>query len=162
MKISKFIMGLVLGLVIGFGLTMAFVYPKSENVQTPKIEPEAEWAWEESLDALKAAPENHSVVFEDDKVRVLAVSLEAGKSEPIHTHKWKSIMWISQPIVPCKIYNYKREGGGPFVITDSILIPEMPVNKGQLIDPEGPTSIENLSNANGLAYRVEFKKEFKP
>jgi len=42
-----------------------------------------------------------------------------------------------------------------------LVINEMPINIGQLIDPEGPTSITNLGSENGIAYRVEFKKEFK-
>jgi hypothetical protein len=33
----------------------------------------------------------------------------------------------------------------------------MPINIGQSIDPEGPTSITNLSSESGVAYRVEFK-----
>jgi hypothetical protein len=35
----------------------------------------------------------------------------------------------------------------------------MPINSGQLIDPEGATSITNLSSRNGVADRVEFKKK---
>ena len=51
---------------------------------------------------------------------------------------------------------------GKLVKTDSLLIKEMPINLGQLIGPEAPTSITNQSNSNGEAYRIEFKKDFKP
>jgi hypothetical protein len=97
------------------------------------------------------------VVYEDKDVRVLAVLLNGQKSEPIHTHQWKSIMWISKPIVPCKITNFNRAGDGQLIKSDSLIVKEMPVDVGQLIDPEGPTSITNMGSANGLAYRVEFK-----
>lgn len=159
MKISTLIIGILIGAIIGFGFTkLSFSSDDSVKEHTES----KEWQWEESLDAIQAAPENHTIVYEDENVRVLAVSLDAGKSEPIHTHKWKSLMWISDPIAPCKIFNYKRDAAGKFAVVDSVTIPEMPVNKGQLVDPEGPTSIENLSNDKGLAYRVEFKKDFRP
>ena len=156
---------LIIGILIGIGLSFATVKllenPQQEkevaNVKTTTTE---KWEWPENLDALTAAPENHKVVYEDDSVRVLAVILDGKKSEPIHTHKWKSIMWISKPIVPCQINNYKKDGNGKLVKSDSIIIKEMPVDMGQLINPEGPTSITNLGSENGVAYRVEFKKEF--
>ena len=67
-------------------------------------------------------------------------------------------MWIAKPIVPCQINNYKKDGNGNLIKSDSIKIKKMPVDIGQLINPEGPTSITNLGSENGVAYRVDFKK----
>lgn len=71
-------------------------------------------------------------------------------------------MWIAKPIVPCMINNYQKGNDGTLVKSDSLLIKEMPINLGQLIGPEGPTSITNLGSENGIAYRVEFKRDFRP
>ena len=162
MKLGQFFLGIVLGGLVVFGFTQ---YTTKLKVNAPSklvdtTSTSAKWMWPDSLDAMKAAPNNHELVYEDSNLRVLMVTLDSKKSEPIHTHKWKSIMWIAKPIVPCQINNYK-EVNGKLIKTDSLLIKEMPTNLGQLIGPEAPTSITNQGNSNGVAYRVEFKKDFK-
>jgi len=161
MKATYLIIGILIGGVLGFAATkISQNLPEDKAVAHSQTHKVKAWEWPENLDALQAAPDNHKVVYEDDNVRVLAVLLDGKKSEPIHTHKWKSIMWISKPIVPCQINTYKKDGTGNLVKSDSVLISEMPVDMGQLLDGEGPTSITNLGSENGVAYRVEFKKEF--
>lgn len=167
MKVKQLLAGLFLGILLGFGLTKYFDKIRQQSIGTkPKTidssSRSAKWDWPDSLDAIKAAPDNHRVVYEDDNVRVLAVILDGKKSEPIHTHKWKSIMWIAKPIIPCQINNYKKNANGSLIRSDSLRINEMPVDIGQLIKPEGPTSITNLGFENGVAYRIEFKKDFRP
>ncbi len=49
----------------------------------------------EALDAVAAAPENHSVVFENERVRVLRVLVRAGEVEKKHTHRWPSVFTIT-------------------------------------------------------------------
>ena len=167
MKIGQLLIGILFGALLGFGLTKYFTKNKQQTDGNSKVNTfdsslsSEKWAWPDSLDALKAAPDNHKVVYEDDNVRILAVILDGKKSEPIHTHKWKSIMWIAKPIVPCIINNYSKDDKGNLVKSDSLIINEMPVDIGQLINAEGPTSITNLGSENGIAYRVEFKKDFK-
>lgn len=165
MKFGQLLIGLLVGGLLGFAFTKYITKNcnKTDITTTTKIDSTSSttWTWPENLDALKAAPDNHKVVYEDRNVRVLAVILDDKKSEPIHTHKWKSIMWIAKPIVPCQINNYKKGENRNLVKSDSVTINEMPVNIGQMVDPEGPTSITNLGSENGVAYRVEFKKEFK-
>lgn len=95
-------------------------------------------------------------------MRILQVLLDGHKEEPIHTHKWKSVMWITKPAVPCTIYQYNLDKKGKFVTTNSVTIPHMDTNIGYPSDAEGPTGIKNLGNDNGIAYRIEFKKDFKP
>ena len=162
MKFGQLLIGLLLGGLLGFGLAKYFIsasQPIDNSTTTSSNSTSVDWIWPDSLDAVTAAPDNHKVVYEDEKVRVLAVMLDGKKSEPIHTHQWKSIMWIAKPIVPCQINNYKKDAQGNLVKSDSVVINEMPVDIGQLIDPEGPTSITNLGVEHGVAYRVEFKKE---
>ena len=46
-----------------------------------------------SLDAVKAAPNSHRVLFENDKIRILEVTLEPYAFEPMHTHRFPSVMF---------------------------------------------------------------------
>src|SRR3712207_6670888 len=57
----------------------------------PKID-DAEWP--SDLDALVAAPANHRLLFEDDAVRVLEVTVAPGERENLHHHRWPSIIVV--------------------------------------------------------------------
>lgn len=167
MKSGQLLIGLLLGVALGFGLAKYFTNPtpQTDNTRTTIINtssPSAKWTWPDSLDAMKAAPGNHNVVYEDSTVRILQVLLNGHKEEPVHTHKWKSIMWITKPAVPCTIYQYGLDKNGKFVATDSVTVPHMATNIGQPIAAEGPTGIKNRGNDSGVAYRIEFKKQFQP
>ena len=50
--------------------------------------------WPPHLDALIAAPANHRLLFEDDAVRVLEVTVEPGERENRHHQRWPSIMVV--------------------------------------------------------------------
>ena len=43
-------------------------------------------SWDPALDAVVAAPANHKVLFENDQLRVLEVTLEPEEEEPTHHH----------------------------------------------------------------------------
>ena len=47
--------------------------------------------WDPQLDAVVAAPDHHKVIFENDKLRVLEVTLEPDDEEPLHHHRWPSV-----------------------------------------------------------------------
>jgi hypothetical protein len=44
--------------------------------------------WDPTFDAVTAAPENHRFVLENERLRVLEVTLEAGDEEGLHHHRW--------------------------------------------------------------------------
>ena len=48
--------------------------------------------WPDSLDAVVAAPASHNIMLENEQVRVLEVIVRPGEKEPMHHHKWQSIM----------------------------------------------------------------------
>jgi hypothetical protein len=50
--------------------------------------------WPHHLDALVAAPANHRLLFEDDAVRVLEVTVKPGERENLHHHRWPSLMIV--------------------------------------------------------------------
>jgi quercetin dioxygenase-like cupin family protein len=48
-------------------------------------------SWPPALDALIAAPEQHTLLFENDKVRVLDTRIAPGARTPVHTHRWPAV-----------------------------------------------------------------------
>lgn len=150
MKVLYLLIALVIGGFIGFGVsnycTATCAQTKKEEVvkvDTTTIAPAEEWTWSDSLDAIKVAPESHKVVFEDNDVRILQVLLEGKKTEPVHTHQWKSVMWFAQA-TPMTYYVYGGEAD-KLAKVDSIPIPQMPaeaLNQGGMMDPEGPMPLK--------------------
>ena len=53
-------------------------------------------SWDPALDAVVAAPANHIVLFENDRLRVLEVILNPGEEEPVHHHQWPSVFVFDQ------------------------------------------------------------------
>jgi hypothetical protein len=71
--------------------------------------------WDPALDAVVAAPKHHKVVFENERLRVLEVTLESNDEEPIHHHRWPSVFVFDQmqgPIYDCApdVLNCLRTG----------------------------------------------------
>ena len=52
--------------------------------------------WDPALDAVAAAPKHHKVVFENECLRVLEVTLEPNDEEPLHHHRWPSVFVFDQ------------------------------------------------------------------
>lgn len=53
-------------------------------------------SWDPRLDAVTAAPDHHKVLFENERVRVLEVTLEPNDEEPVHHHRWPSVFVLDQ------------------------------------------------------------------
>jgi hypothetical protein len=100
MKTKLLLFGFLAGMVSGVTLVILLGGQKAlANTSFPKHQKPTTAAadWPDSLDAVTAAPANHKVVFENDKVRILQVIGEPYVLEPLHTHKWPSIMWSANP-----------------------------------------------------------------
>ena len=170
MKAKYLIAGILVGAIISFLIARQIYRPnlpaagqEMVSAESPRRPVVSSWEWADSLDAVKTAPDSHKIVFEDSTVRILQVALGANSTEPVHTHQWRSVMWFTQA-TPMVYYQYGLEKG-KLVIKDSIQIPQMPgevMNHGEVVEPEGPHAIKTSGNGTGLAYRVEFKKEFRP
>ena len=52
--------------------------------------------WDPALDAVTAAPRHHKVLFENEHLRVLEVTLEPNDEEPVHHHRWPSVFVFDQ------------------------------------------------------------------
>lgn len=64
--------------------------------------------WDPKLDAVTAAPRQHKVLFENDRLRVLEVTLEADDEEPVHHHRWPSVFVFDQIQGP--IHDFSPDG----------------------------------------------------
>jgi len=105
--------------------------------------------WTPENDALAAAPQNHKLLFENDDVRVLEVTVPPGVREPLHAHRYPSVLYYISaahmkeysPGVPAVDRGHKDDGAVIFL-------------------PIGPPhQMENLESGKPLkAIRVELKK----
>jgi ketosteroid isomerase-like protein len=111
--------------------------------------------WPAKLDAVRAAPKNHKILMENDQVRVLEVSLAPDEKEPLHHHKWPSVLYIQEA---GDFIDYDSEGK---VIFDTRKLPEplsFPLTMQK--EPEAPHAVVNLSKTKPIRLiRVELKPE---
>ena len=49
--------------------------------------------WTPENEALAAAPKNHKLLFENAEVRVLEVTVPPGVREPLHAHRYPSVLY---------------------------------------------------------------------
>ncbi|MEM9004896.1 MAG: hypothetical protein AAGE59_15405 [Cyanobacteria bacterium P01_F01_bin.86] len=106
--------------------------------------------WEPRLDGVVAAPDAHTVLHENETMRVLRVVLKPGQREPHHTHKWPSIFILLQD-APLRYYDssdqlkFESDGSAPPWSTE-------------WMDPEDLHSVENMGDEAIEAIRIELKK----
>jgi len=114
--------------------------------------------WDPALDAVVAAPANHKVLFENDRLRVLEVILEPDEEEPVHHHRWPSVFVLDQVKGP--IHHLSPEG--------EVLPPDRDVTKareawdgtGCLLVHMAPQPAGRVMNASGVplhGVRIEMK-----
>ncbi len=110
--------------------------------------------WPLELDAVIAAPKNHKILLENDKVRVLEVTMAPSEKEALHHHRWPSVLYIQEAD---DFVDYDGDGN---VIFDSRQIPEpLPMPYTMYKDPEAPHSVVNLSETKPIRLiRVEMKE----
>lgn len=46
------------------------------------------------LDAMAVSPDNHEVLLENERVRVLDTRLAPGERTPVHTHQWPAALYV--------------------------------------------------------------------
>ena len=109
--------------------------------------------WPADQDAVIAAPNNHRILMENEKVRVLEVSLGPGETEAVHHHQWASVLYIQEA---GDFIDYDGDGN---VIFDTREIPALQFPMTMWKDAEAPHSVENLSKTITIRLiRVEMKK----
>jgi hypothetical protein len=116
----------------------------------------AKCLWPATQDAVQAAPQNHRVMFENDKVRVLDVTVAPHTKEPMHAHCWASVLYVTEA------GKYVDHGPDGKVLFDSRSLatpPKLPMVIYK--DPEAPHAVENLDDKPLHLIRVEMKPQAK-
>lgn len=113
-----------------------------------------------NFDAVAAAPNSHRVLLEDEQIRVLRVEVAPGVTEPVHNHRWPSVMYFEQP-QPITYITYKLINEKPVEVErlDAPAFAESQTVKG---DPEGLHAVKNRGSAPFVAIRIEFKSGVVP
>jgi hypothetical protein len=128
--------------------------PRSSDGSDPK-------SWDPKSDGPIAAPANHQVVFENDNVRIMSVTVAPGATEPHHAHLKCAVLVFDQPV---KVTDRDIDGR---VETNPVLWGAIPwtdenAPKGVpfvwLQPPEASHSITNNDTRTLHLTRIEMKK----
>ena len=106
--------------------------------------------WPPELDALVAAPGNHTLILENDKVRVLDTLIKPGDETPVHTHANPSVFYI---LSWSDFVRYDGEGN---VMTDTRENPDVPPEV-LWSEPIGPHAVLNVGEVDLHVIGVEIK-----
>jgi hypothetical protein len=114
-------------------------------------------SWDQALDAVIAAPKHHKVLFENERLRVLEVTLEANDEEPIHHHR-PSVFVFDQVQGP--VHDFAPDGTQLPPNRDLIKAIEAWKGQGCLVMNMAPQPSGRVFNASGRTIhgvRVEMK-----
>ena len=113
--------------------------------------PPKNWPWPEPLDALVAAPEFHTLIFENEHVRVIRTHIPPGSKVPAHTHRWLCVLTIrswSDMI--------RRDEEGK-TLRDTRQFPPPQLNQPLWQEALPPHSVENVGGGAIDTIQVEIK-----
>lgn len=111
---------------------------------------EGEWAAD--LDALVAAPDHHTLLYENDQVRVLDTRISPGDQTPVHTHCWPAALYIL-----CWSHFVRRDEQGA-VLLDSRTVPALRNPPPVLWSvPLPPHALQNVGGTEMHIISVEVK-----
>jgi quercetin dioxygenase-like cupin family protein len=109
--------------------------------------------WTESLDSLVAAPDHHTLIFENESVRVLDARIGPGARTAIHTHRWPAALYI----ISWSSFIRRDEHGS--VVLDSREVAALGTPPQVLWTPAlAPHSLENVGSADLHIISVELKQ----
>ncbi|MFY9675083.1 MAG: hypothetical protein WAK13_11555 [Terriglobales bacterium] len=123
------------------------------NVSDMKVLTVSEsWPWPDSLDALVAAPKHHTLLLEDERVRVLLTTIPPNDIVPLHTHRSGGVAYVQS------FSQFIRRDEQGNVLFDSRLAGEAPaVPCAQWMPPLPPHTVENLGPLEISILIVEIK-----
>ena len=104
-----------------------------------------------SEDAFIAASESHEVLYEDEKIRLLSVTLLPKESTPMHHHAMPSVLIIDSYATLTELFEGGIEIAGGQIPTDA-QIPFVMVR-----GPEAAHAVSNTDTKPLHLYRLEFK-----
>jgi len=115
------------------------------------------WPWPEELDALISAPEYHTILFENECVRVLDVRIPVGRTVPVHTHCWPSVLYL------LSAGDFIRRDLEGRILLDTSGTPpqtQSSATSTQWSPPLPPYSVENIGKTEIRVVSVEIKNQY--
>jgi hypothetical protein len=111
------------------------------------------WPWPAELDALRAAPRHHTLLFENDEVRVLETRIASGDLVPVHTHCWPGVLYVLSwsDFV-------RRDAGGAVVLDSRSTLGGASPPPVLWSDALAPHSLENVGAGEIRIVSVEVKR----
>lgn len=110
------------------------------------------WTWPEELDALIASPQHHTLLFENDLVRVIDTCIPPDEITEIHTHKWPASLYV---LSWSDFIRYDNNGN---IVLDSRTLPKSPLPSTALwSEPLIPHSLKNIGDNDLHIISVEIK-----
>ena len=104
------------------------------------------------FDAMVKAPDHHSILLDNGKVRVLDTRVEPGQRTPVHAHEWPAALYV---LSWSDFVRYDPEGN---VVVDSRGFPSKPAAGSALWGgPIGPHYVENVGSTLLHILAVEIK-----
>ncbi len=125
-----------------------------DNITQPEqvYDPGNPATWPPELDAVVAAPRQHNVLFENDHVRVTDILVLPSEREPVHHHRWPSVLYIE------KREAFRGYDAADNVTVDSSGMAPMSYPMTIWMEPQPLHSIENTSTTEPIhIIRVELK-----
>jgi hypothetical protein len=110
--------------------------------------------WDPALDGVLAAPENHTVLYEDEAIRVISVSIAPGAIEKPHHHCLPAVFVVDR-LVSVRDFNGATGEEIPLPIPKDA---PLPITAKFL--PQPLHYVENRDKRPFHATRIEFKHGF--
>jgi hypothetical protein len=139
-------------LLLGLALGRLWAASSSSAQAATQAESTSSCPWPAHLDAVSAAPKSHRVILENERVRVLDVTIEPGEREPVHTHCWPSVL---HQVYGRITRTYDGEGRVTREVKVAPDASEFP--KTYWLEPTPPHAVENLDSGPTRLLRVEVK-----
>lgn len=110
------------------------------------------WRWPDELDALTAAPGNHHLELENERVRVLMTHVPVGTTTPVHTHRWPGVEYVLSAT------DFVRYNGDGKAVFDS-RAPGAGLAAGEIrwAPPFPPHALHNVGDAELRVLMIEVK-----
>ena len=106
-----------------------------------------------TFEPIIAAGEYHSVVLENDRIRVLQVEIMPGETVPFHQHGMPSIFVTLEPASLL----FRDMSGKAIRVVERSSFSELPQVEWRETPP-APRSVENVDTVSMRALRIELKK----
>ncbi len=116
--------------------------------------------WNAKSDGPVAAPGNHQVLFENENIRIMSVTVLPGTKEPYHAHMKCSVLVFDSP---AKVTDYNKDG----VVTPRVLLAGIPwlgddaPKNVPFVGVQPPQSLHSIANNDTHPLhltRIEMKK----